>query len=137
MKHVIFDFGGVLITFDPLNFLNRLFQDEAKAKRCCELFMQSREWQQMDRGVLSVDEGKRIFKETEPVLEAEIELFFSRWYDMFQPMEASVSLLERLHQNNIPLYAISNFMKEPYEDLSPRFSFMPLFREIVLSYRIN
>ena len=137
VKNVVFDFGGVLISFDPLRYLQTLLQDESKAQEFYHSFIQSHEWVEMDRGTLSIEEAKQCFKMKVPKLTNEIDLFFNKWFDMFLPVEPVVGILESLHKQNIPVFAISNFIREMHDDLFPRFTFMKLFKGIVLSYRIN
>ena len=137
VKNVVFDFGGVLISFDPLRYLHTLLQDDAKAKKFYRLFIQSPEWVEMDRGTLTIEQAKQGFKAKEPGLKNEIDLFFAKWYEMFHPVEPVVDILRALHTQNIPVYAISNFIREMHDDLFPLFPFMELFKGIVLSYRIN
>lgn len=137
IKNVIFDFGGVLITFDPHPFLQALYQDEEKARRCYDVIVRSPEWNQMDRGLLRVEEAQQRFILREPGLKAEILHFFQNWEGMFQPLEDTVAILAELKARGVGLFAISNFIEELWGVLSPRFSFFTYFEGIVLSYQLK
>lgn len=137
MKNVIFDFGGVLITFKPLLFLQELINDTEKAQKCYQLILHSPEWNQMDRGNLCVEEAKQRFIQREPQFKSEINTFFEHWDEMFHPIQGTVDILDDLQSKDIQLFAISNFIEEMWDILYPRFSFFHYFKGIVLSYRIH
>jgi putative hydrolase of the HAD superfamily len=137
IRHIIFDLGGVLITFDPRKFLLDLFPDPQTGEAMYALIFQSREWTDLDRGRLSIQEAKEIFIERAPSLETSIHQFDRCWMHMFHPIPETVAILQELHDHGYPLYALSNFIRESFEFLRPSFSFFDLFTAMVLSYRIG
>jgi epoxide hydrolase-like predicted phosphatase len=137
MKNVIFDFGGVLITFDPYHFLCSLTNDEEQARTLFSIILKSPQWVSLDRGTLSVADARRQLIQSHPDREKDIHHFFAHWEDMFHPVEPALEILYDLNRRNVPLYAISNFIRELHQSLAHRFPFFDLFQGIVFSYQIH
>ncbi len=136
-RNIIFDLGNVLITFDPLDFLTHLLNDGEKARLCHSLIIQSPEWRELDRGLISVEQAKSIFIERQPALREAVELFFQHWLAMFQPIPETVALLDELRAAGYRLYVLSNIIRESYEDLRERLTFWDRFEGIVVSYALK
>ncbi len=137
IKTLIFDIGNVLLTFNPEVFLQKILGDEKKGSACFSLMVQSPEWQQLDKGLISIEKAKHIFIQRDPSLKDEIELFFEQWLDMFHPIEPTIKLLDTLKEKGYKLYILSNFIRESFETLSPKMAFLPKFDGIVTSYSIG
>lgn len=136
-RNIIFDLGNVLITFDPLDFLTHLLNDGEKVRLCHSLIIQSPEWRELDRGLISVEQAKSIFIERQPALREAVELFFQHWLSMFQPIPETVALVDELRAAGYRLYVLSNIIRESYEDLRERLTFWDRFEGIVVSYALK
>lgn len=136
-RNIIFDLGNVLITFNPIEFLTQLLNDDEKAGLCYSLIIQSPEWRELDRGQISVEQAKSIFIERQPALREAVELFFQHWLSMFQPIEETVTLLDELRAAGYRLYVLSNIIRESYEDLRARLTFWDRFEGVVVSYALK
>lgn len=136
-KNIIFDLGNVLITFNPMEFLTQLLNDDEKAGLCYSLIIQSPEWRELDRGKISVAQAKSNFIERQPALRDAVELFFQHWLSMFQPIEETVAILDDLRAAGYRLYVLSNIIRESYEDLRARLTFWDRFEGVVVSYALK
>ena len=59
-KNVIFDFGGVVVDFNPRNFLMDRFMNKHAEEVVYDLTFGSQEWQDLDRGTITRAVGNRI-----------------------------------------------------------------------------
>jgi len=137
IKTLIFDIGNVIITFNPEEFLQKILGDDKKGSDCFSLMVQSPEWQQLDKGLLTIEKAKNIFIQRDPSLKDEVELFFKQWLDMFHPIEPTIKLLDTLREKGYKLYILSNFIRESFEALSPKMTFLQKFDGVVASYSIG
>lgn len=132
VKAVVFDFGGVLVEWDPRRLYRKIFADEAEMesflKNVC-----SPEWN------LSLDKGKP-FKQAVaertalfPEYAAEIRAFDDRWGEMRgNAIAGNVALLRRLAKC-YPVYGLTNWSEEKFLQTKPKFDFFNLFNGIVVS----
>lgn len=135
IRNIIFDLGGVLISFDPPGFLRQLFEREEDAAFFLDHVFLGPLWAEMDRGAVTLDDGIAEYKRLHPEQTEIIDRMFAQWWDMFQPIPQSIRLARRLKETGRSLYALSNFMQVPFERLSPHWGFMPLFDGAVISYQ--
>lgn len=131
--NVVFDLGMVLIEWDPRHLYRRVFDDPDEM----EWFLRevcSPAWNlEQDRG-RSFDDGVAEAIARHPGQEAQIRLYRDRWMDMVPgAIAGSVEILEELHQRGTPLYAVTNWNGDTFRATRQRFSFLDLFRDIVVS----
>ncbi len=132
IKAIVFDFGGVLIEWNPRNLYRKIFADESEM----EAFLSNvctTEWN------LSLDKGKP-FKQAVaekiaefPEYADEIRAFDTRWEEMRGgAIEANVALLKRLAKH-YPVYGLTNWSQEKFALTEPKFDFFKIFKGIVVS----
>lgn len=132
---VIFDLGGVLIDWNPRHLYRKLFADETDMERFLSDVC-SPQWNDgMDEGrswVEATDELVRLY----PDHEDNIRAFRNRWPEMLGgAMTDTVQLLEALHRNGTPLYALTNWSEETFELTRTEYPFLDYFQGIVVSGR--
>lgn len=134
---VVFDVGNVLLDWNPRHLYRKMFADEAAMERFLADVCTA-EWNlELDRGLAFAEAvAERI--ERFPEFAAEIRAYDERWREMVDgAIEGSVTLLERLAQRGVPLYAITNFSAEKFAESYERFAFFELFRGVVVSGRVK
>ena len=62
-RNIIFDLGGVVVNFDPKNFLMERFVSQRTEDIVYDLTFGSKEWQDLDRGVITRAQANRIMLE--------------------------------------------------------------------------
>lgn len=131
--NVVFDLGNVLLDWDPRHLYRKIFADEEEM----EFFLTEvchPEWNlEQDRG-RSFAEAISEATARHPKYAREIALWRERWAET-QPhaIAGSVTILEELHAANVPLYAITNWSAETFNETRPRYPFLAKFRDIVVS----
>ncbi len=119
MKHLVFDFGGVLFQWQPPRLLQRelphVATDLARAQALAADFFQSYtgDWAEFDRGTVTVPElVARIARRT-GLLEADVQRVVDGVPRELQPIPETVDLLGRLRDAGRGLHFLSN-MPLPY-----------------------
>ena len=131
--NVVFDLGAVLIEWNPRHLYRKVFTDEAQM----EWFLANvchNDWNlAQDRG-RTFDEAVAEAINRHPDWKREIELYRDRWMEMVPgDIPGSVQILEELHTKGVSLYAITNWNGDTFRTTRNRFTFLNLFRDIVVS----
>jgi 2-haloacid dehalogenase len=123
---VIFDIGNVLTRWQPEAFYDRVI-GEARRRA---LFDAVDLHGMNDR----VDEGA-LFRETiydwaaqHPEWGAEIRLWYDRWIELASPrIEGSIALQRALRAKGVPVFALTNFGRNSFEEALPKLDFLADF----------
>ncbi len=129
----VFDFGGVLVNWDPRHLYRRLLQDDAAVERFLariEFYELNKE---LDRGQPfreGVEEWSRRF----PADAELIRVFDERWEEtLIGAIQPVVEIVRRLKEAGFPLYGLSNWSCEKFALTRARYEFFSWFDEIVIS----
>jgi len=130
---IIFDLGNVLLDWNPRYLYSKIFSDKDEMEWFLE-HVCTHDWQlELDRGApfaKAVAERTDLF----PDYAKQIAAFDARWQETLRgEIEGSVRLLEALHDQGAPLYALTNFSAEKYRDTRPRYHFFERFRGVLVS----
>jgi 2-haloacid dehalogenase len=131
---VIFDFGGVLLDWNPRNLYRKLIADEA----ACEHFLTEvchPEWNVAQDAGRSFAEAEAEAVARHPDKADLIRAWLPRFDEMIpDAIGGTVDILERLHARGVPLYGLTNFSGETFVPTRKRFEFFDrVFRGIVVS----
>jgi 2-haloacid dehalogenase len=131
---VIFDFGGVLLDWNPRNLYRKLIADEA----ACEHFLTEvchPEWNVAQDAGRSFAEAEAEAIARHPDKADLIRAWLPRFDEMIpDAIGGTVDILERLHARGVPLYGLTNFSGETFAPTRRRFEFFDrVFRGIVVS----
>lgn len=137
---VIFDFGGVLIDWNPRYVFRSLFETEEQMEWFFSNVCTS-DWNEEQ------DAGYPIAKATEerialwPEYEDLIRAYYGRWVEMLGgPLTETVAILKELKDRRTPLYGLTNWSAEtfPYVwENEPYSTFLHWFDGIVVSGRVG
>ena len=131
--NVVFDLGMVLIDWDPRHLYRKVFKSDSDM----EWFLTHvchPEWNlEQDRG-RSFDDAVIEATARHPKHATEIALYRDRWMEMIPgAIMGSVDILEALHNQGTPLFAITNWNGDTFRATRSRFPFLELFKDIVVS----
>lgn len=129
---IIFDFGGVLLDWNPRYFYRWEFEDDA----AMEAFLAHIGWEewnlQQDKG-RPLAEATKLLQSQFPYYHAKIQQFYDQWDKMLKgEIPENVALLPKLKQK-YKLYGLTNWSAETFPIALERFSFFKLFDGIVVS----
>lgn len=134
IKNIIFDFGGVLMDWDPRYFFKGYFNDDEKMEYFLENIAQS-EWnEEQDRG-RSLSEGTEIQVKKFPEWEKEIRAYYDNWTIMLKSdIPQNVEVLRRLSHTSYHLFGLTNWSAETFPYALENYDFFQIFNgKIVVS----
>jgi 2-haloacid dehalogenase len=134
IKALIFDFGGVLLDWDPRYLYRRYFPDQPQAMDQFLAEIKFYEWNaEQDRG-RAFSEGIAELSLEFPQHARLIQTYFDCWEESISgPINGSVEILRRLKQKGYPLYGLSNWSAETYPRARAKYPFFDWFDDVVLS----
>ncbi len=138
IQAVIFDFGGVLIGWDPRNLYTRFFPGQPQAMEDFLAEISFMEWNaQQDKGRPFAEAVASLAKEF-PHHAHLINAYKENWKESITGIiEGTVELLKMLKQRGYPLYGLSNWSTETFSIVRHEFEFFNLFDEIILSGEVK
>lgn len=133
IRAIIFDFGGVLIEWDPRNLYRHYFNQPEKIEQFLSDVNFSQWNIEQDRG-RPFAEGIAVLSAQYPHYATYIHAFGERWDEtLVGTIDGTVKILRELKQAGYPLYALSNWSAETFPIARRKFDFFDAFDEIVLS----
>jgi 2-haloacid dehalogenase len=138
IKAIVFDFGNVLLTWDPRLVYHRFFPNDAEGM---ERFLEEvnfADWNlQQDKGRPFV-EGVSALSQQFPQYSHLIQAFHDHWIDSVGgPLTGTVDILRQLKQAGYPLYGLSNWSAETFPDARQKHDFFDLFDDMVISGNVG
>lgn len=131
--NLIFDFGGVLVDWDPRAVYVPYFGDAAKA----EWFLShicTYDWNaQVDAGLTTAEITEARVAEF-PEWEKEIRLYYDRWTDMLRgEVPGMLSLVRDYKERGCGIWGLTNWSRELFPLVRDRFPVFKLMDGIVVS----
>lgn len=134
IKNIIFDFGGVLMDWDPRYYFRAYFNDDERMEYFLENIAQS-EWnEEQDRGRL-LSEGTEIQVQKFPEWEKELRAYYDNWTVMLKSdIPENVAILRSLANTDYQLFGLTNWSEETFPYALENYDFFQLFNgKIVVS----
>ncbi|PXW14692.1 2-haloacid dehalogenase [Chryseobacterium sp. CBTAP 102] len=134
IKNIIFDFGGVLMDWNPRYYFKDYFNDDEKMEYFLENIAQD-EWNiEQDRG-RSLAEGTEIQVKKFPEWEKEIRAFYDNWTVMLKSdIPQNVEVLRKLKNTDYKLFGLTNWSEETFPYALENYDFFEIFEgKIVVS----
>jgi 2-haloacid dehalogenase len=137
-RPIIFDFGGVLIHWDPRNLYRRFFPNQPQAMEDFLQEIKFAEWNaQQDRG-RPFAEGVEILSGQFPHYAHLIRAYHENWDEtIVGEISGTVEILQTFKQSGHPLYALSNWSTETYAIARDQFPFLNWFDGVILSGEVR
>jgi putative hydrolase of the HAD superfamily len=137
VRNVIFDFGGVLVTWRPQDIIDTFYSEPELRAAVRRHALEHEDWLEMDRG--TVDEATVVqrFAARMGRPHAELSAFFDHLRAALTPIEPTVALLRELRARGFKLYGLSNMSERVFAHLSDRHDFFRLFDGIVVSAAVR
>ena len=132
IKNIIFDFGGVLVDWNPVYLYSKVFENESDMNYFLDNICTS-EWNvQQDAGRPLAEATEALQKEF-PEHKKMIGHFYGRWEEMLGGVfEENVRVLKLLKQN-YPLYGLTNWSGETITTAYDKYDFFSYLDGIVVS----
>lgn len=137
-KNVIFDFGGVVIDFNPRNFLMDHFMNKHAEEIVYDLTFGSQEWQDLDRGTVTRAVANRMMLENAAHVnrEFEVQTVIEEWAGMLHTKKSTVKIMRELKAAGYRLFYLTNMATDIMDELRQR-EWFPLFEDGVASCDVH
>ena len=134
IKAIVFDFGGVLLDWDPRNLYQRFFPNQPQAMEDFLTEIHFHEWNaQQDKG-RPFAEGIAELSTQFPQYAHLIQAYYDNWEDsIIGSISGAVDILCKLKQKDYPLYGLSNWSAETFPRAQHNYPFFDWFNDIFLS----
>jgi 2-haloacid dehalogenase len=134
----VFDFGGVLIDWDPRHLFRKFFNDDPQRMEDFLAEIGFTDWNlRQDQGY-SFSKAVAELSERFPMYETLIRAYDARWEESLRgPILPSIEILGALKQAGYPLYGLSNWSAEKFSLVRPVYEFFDWFEMIMVSGEVN
>ncbi len=132
---VVFDIGNVLVDFSWREKLVKLGFEDEMIERLAKATVDSSDWVELDRGVLTTEEIIDLFVENDPEIEAEIRRAFADFTDIVTKREETIPWIRSLKAAGYKVLVLSNFSKVAVEGCADAMKFLEEVDGGILSYR--
>ena len=136
-RNVVFDFGGVLVRWQPEAIIAGFYADEPLRARVRDAVFRHPDWIDLDRGTLSDSVAIERFAARMGRPAAEMHALMQYVKDSLTPLPDSIALLDELAERGVPLYGLSNMSAPMFALLKSRHRHWDRFRGIVVSGEIG
>jgi HAD superfamily hydrolase (TIGR01509 family) len=136
-RNVVFDFGGVLVRWQPEAAIAGFYADEPSRALVRDAVIRHPDWIDMDRGTLSESAAIERFATRMGRPAAEMRALMQHIKDSLTPLPDSIALLDELAQRGVPLYGLSNMSAPIFALLKSRHGHWDRFRGIVVSGEVG
>lgn len=131
---VIFDIGNVLVSFDWQTHLDSFGFSSEKREIIADAVFRNNDWNEMDRGVLTIEECIARFISHAPQYAEDIRKIVLGVRETIQPLPYTEELLRTLRANGLNLYYLSNYGKFGYEETKDKLAFTKMMDGGLYSY---
>lgn len=137
VRNVIFDFGGVLVRWQPQQIVAGFYADETLRSRLTQLVFRHPDWLEMDRGTLAEAQAVERFAARMQRPVEEMWALLAHVKESLTPMPESFAIVHDLARRGLSLYGLSNMSLATYEHLRQRYDVWHAFRGIVISAQVK
>ena len=133
---VIFDIGNVLTRWQPEAFYDRVIGEDRRRALFAAVDLHH---------MNDLIDGGALFRQTiydwadrTPQWRNEIRLWHDRWIELASPrIEGSIALQRALRAKGVPVFALTNFGKDSFEQALPQMDFLADFDRLYVSGRMG
>lgn len=138
IKVIIFDFGNVLIDWDPRNLYKDYFLNDPEGMESFLSEVDFMKWNaEQDRG-RSFKDGINELATKFPKHSHLIRAFHENWERSIGNVHwDTVDIMKELKQAGYPLYGLSNWSMETFPRTRKKYNFFDLFDDIILSGEVK
>lgn len=133
IKNIVFDFGGVLIDWNPRYLYNQLFEN----KDDMEYFLSevcNDYWNLQQDAGRPINEATKLLVLQHPQYEEMIRAYYGRWEEMLNgQIKENVDILYKIDKTKYNIYGLTNWSGETFPIAYSKYPFFKEFKGIVVS----
>ncbi len=138
IKAILFDFGNVLLEWNPRYVYRRYFPNDETAMEQFLDEVSFMDWNaQQDKG-RPFTEGVAVLSKLFPQYSELIQAYHDNWKESIgDPVSGTVEIMKRLKKAGYPVYGLSNWSAETFPLVREKYEFFNLLDDIVLSGEVR
>ena len=138
IKAIVFDYGNVLVEWNPRYVYQRFFPDDPEAMERFFHEVDFMEWNaQQDKGRSFADGVAALSKEF-PQHAHLIQAYHDHWKDSIgEAYWGTVEIMKQLKQAGYALYGLSNWSAETFPHILEQYDFFNMFNDMVISGEVG
>lgn len=136
-RNAVFDFGAVLIRWNPRAIIDGFYDDAALRERLRSEVFAHPDWLEMDRGSFDEDAAAERFAQRMGRPVAEMHALLRHVDASLSPIEESFAIIADLKRRGIPVYGLSNMPPQRMNYLRERFAHWSALDGMVISGEVK
>jgi putative hydrolase of the HAD superfamily len=137
IMNIIFDLGGVVVTWKPEKLVQGFTNDSKIQDILLSKLLRHADWIELDRGSLSISEAIKRCSERTGLGREYISRFMKSVPASLIPITDTIELMHLLKDKGHNLFCLSNMHATSISYLEDSYSFLNLFKGVVISCRVN
>lgn len=137
IKNIVFDLGGVVVDYDPKDYLYRQFNDPQLEELLYDAIFGSEEWKKLDAGLITRALAEQKMLAAAGSRRYEAQLVLDDWREMMTTKLDTVELITGLKAAGYHIYFLSNLPEDVYRLFTERRRFMQLFEGGIPSFSVK
>lgn len=135
IRNIIFDIGNVLTNFRWKDFLRDKGFDDAMVERIARASVMTPLWNEIDRGVWSVEKLMQEFIKMDPEIEEQLHIAYDNVTGMVTKRDYAIPWIRELKAKGYRVYYLSNFSEKAFVECADALDFLPYTDGGILSFR--
>ena len=135
--NVVFDLGGVVLTWDPRAIVSSVFDDPAVRARVLERVFGDPEWVELDRGTVSRARAIERAAQRTGIDVTTVEQLFNAMLRSLVPAPDVLDLIKALRSAGNRLFVLSNFQRASLAYVEATYDIFALFDGRVVSCEVG
>ncbi|MEG0803783.1 MAG: HAD family phosphatase [Pygmaiobacter sp.] len=137
LKNIVFDLGGVVVDYNPHDYLTERFLDKPLEDFLYEHIFASGIWRELDAGRITLSKGVQLMLADCSNHRYEAQMVLDDWRDMLTTKTDTVRLMEKLHDAGYHLYFLSDISADVLNIFREKKRFMRLFEGGIASCEVH
>lgn len=137
IKNVVFDIGNVLLKWKPREIIDKNFPKERNLNLLANKILESSIWTELNLGNVTEKEAIKLYNKNLNISIEQLTHLIEEAKHALIPIEGSLELLNKLYDLAIPLYCITDNVKEIMAFLKQRYDFFKKFKDIIVSAELG
>jgi putative hydrolase of the HAD superfamily len=135
--NVVFDLGGVVLTWDPATIIASVFDDERERSLVHERVFGDPDWARLDRGELSDDDAIMRAEVRTGIPAARLRVLLDTFPRALVPVEPVLELVSHVREGGNRLYVLSNLHRASFERVRDELGIFQLFDGSIVSCEVG
>lgn len=137
IRNLIFEIAGVVVNYDPQEYLRRKFNDPELEQLLTTAIFGSEQWQRLYSGTITRALAERQMLDAAGDCRYEAQIVLDDWREMMTTQLDTVELITALRAAGYHIYYLANMSEDIYELFTRRRRFMQLFEGGIPSYSVK